>query len=46
MSPGVGVGLEGGMQTHGTGPLGGRYTGGWWRRCQWRWRQSAGVLER
>ncbi len=35
VSPGVGVGLEGGMQTHGTGPLGGRYTGRLWRRCLW-----------
>ena len=25
MGPGVGVGLKAGMQTHGTGPLGGRY---------------------
>ncbi|EFE68295.1 predicted protein [Streptomyces viridosporus ATCC 14672] len=31
------------MQTHGTGPLGGRYTGRLWRLCQWRWLHSAGV---
>jgi uncharacterized protein (TIGR03083 family) len=32
------------MQTHGTGPLGGRCTGRWWRRCQWEVAAVGGCL--